>query len=234
MGEDRQKARAARPDSAEGTDTGLSPSRRGDGNTQPKRRSALFLAAASIAELCRKEGIAAEHVLRLVEGVPGSGAQGLRVIQPARLRPTRSRRCEPCEGRVAIASVSRHVDKSHLVSSGIAAGDLGQFHEREVLECGKGDSLLPDAEAQDQSPSGTISRTISSAAAPPCYSPHSGGRARHSSQADSVEVYFGQVARLTLRQCFRCRAGRILGKFAPTYRTTAIWIGRGAAVSCPD
>ena len=53
------------------------------------------------------------------------------------------------EARVATASVSRHIDKSHLASSGVAAGKFAEFHERDVLEFGKGDNFLPDAQAQN-------------------------------------------------------------------------------------
>ena len=68
------------------------------------------------------------------------------------------------EARVATASVSRHIDKSHLASSGVAAGKFAQFHERAVFEFSNGDSRLPDAQAQNVLLR-DVSNTISSTAA---------------------------------------------------------------------
>ena len=68
------------------------------------------------------------------------------------------------EARGATASVSRHIDKSHLASSGVAASKFAQFHERAVFEFSNGDSLLPDAQAQNVLLR-DVSNTISSTAA---------------------------------------------------------------------
>jgi len=68
------------------------------------------------------------------------------------------------EARVATASVSRHIDQTHLASSGIAASNFAEFHERAVFEFSNGDSLLPDAQAQNVLLR-DVSNTISSTAA---------------------------------------------------------------------
>ena len=82
---------------------------------------------------------------------------------------------------------------------------MARFHERAVLECGKGDNLLPGAHTQNV-PLGA-SKTISSAAAGAASSlPHSGGWGRHRSQAGLAEVYFGKVAP-DGGQIVRCQSG---------------------------
>jgi hypothetical protein len=56
---------------------------------------------------------------------------------------------KPKKARAAIASVSRHIDKSHLVSSGIGACNVAQFHESAILKCGTSDNFLSSPHAQD-------------------------------------------------------------------------------------
>ena len=95
------------------------------------------------------------------------------------------------EARVATASVSRHIDKSHLASSGVAAGNFAQFHEREVLEFDKGDSFLPDAQAQNVLLR-DVSNTISSTAAITMLI--SGGLTPISLSSEFRDGVFGQIA----------------------------------------
>jgi len=50
---------------------------------------------------------------------------------------------------VAIASVPRHIDKSHPMSLGVGSTNVAQFQQRAILDCGKGDNFLSGAHAQN-------------------------------------------------------------------------------------
>jgi hypothetical protein len=76
---------------------------------------------------------------------------------------------------VAIASVSCHVDKSHLVSFGIGAANVAQFHERAVFECRKGDNFLPGAQAHNVTLGDDLQDDFFGNSHHYMHSPHSGG-----------------------------------------------------------